>query len=669
MDQDKVRVEELTELLNRYNHEYYVLNQSTISDAEFDRLMQELISIETRRPDLKNKLSPTVRVGGQVSSEFRKVVHQRMMLSLGNAFSADDLRDFDRKIREVTGLTQVPYVCEVKIDGLAMTMVYERGEIQYAATRGDGTVGEDVTNNVLTIPSIPTAIPDKRSIEVRGEVYMSRPTLAALNREREEKGEPLLANARNAAAGSIRQLDSKIAASRKLSAYWYYFVNASECGIEKHSEALDYLKSLGFRVNEERRKVDGIEAVLAYVEEYTDKRQHLDYDIDGLVIKVDELALYDQIGYTMKTPKWAIAYKFPPEEVVTKLESIFLTVGRTGRVVPNAILEPVRVGGSLIGRATLNNQDFVTNLDIRIGDYVALHKAGDVIPEVSGVVLDRRPAGTVPFIFQKDCPYCHHQLVKKDAIHYCINEECPSRNINKLVFFVSQDGMDIDGIGERLMEDLFNEGLVKNFSDIYELKDHKEELIAMDGLNLKSFSSMIKAIEKSKSNDLSMLIAGLGIPMVGKKTAQTLAQQFKTLENLVEADYGSLIETADVGAATANSIITYFSAEKNLEQVRKLIEHGLNTLCYNNKTEARDNFFKGKKFVLTGTLATSGRSEMTKRLERLGGISSSAVSRVTDLLIAGSEAGGKLEKARSLGVRIVEEEELLELLQAAEDQE
>lgn len=667
-DEDKKRVQELTELLNKYNYEYYILNQSSVSDAEFDSLMQELIALETKRPDLKSKLSPTQRVGGQVSSEFRKIEHKRMMLSLANAFNEEDLRDFDRKIRQATGLDKVPYMAEVKIDGLAMTLVYDNGELQYAATRGDGNIGEDVTQNVITIHSVPTHIKDKRNIEVRGEVYMPKKSLEEINEKRKLNGEPLLSNARNAAAGSIRQLDSKVAASRKLNAYWYYFVNAEECGLKYHSDSLDYLKNLGFRVNEERRKVLGIEKVLEYVKEYTEKRPSLDYDIDGLVIKVDELALYDIIGYTMKTPKWAIAYKFPPEEVVTRINDIFLTVGRTGRVVPNAVLEPVRVAGSIIARATLNNEDFVKKLDLRIGDYVYLHKAGDVIPEVSGVDLKRRPANTKPYLFQDDCPYCHQKLVRKDAIHYCLNNLCPSRNINKLIFFVSDKGMDIDGIGESLVEDLFNLNLLRKFSDFYDLENHEQEILSIDGMAEKTFIALKNGIEKSKLNDGYMLLSALGILNVGQKTSKTLMNKFKSIDNIVKASFEELVDTSDVGEITAQNIIDYFKNEDNLKEYNILKEHGINILCY-NKGEAEDNFFKGKKFVLTGTLSTSGRDAMTKRLEELGAISASSVSKATDLVIAGENAGSKLTKAQNLGIRIILEDELLELLKEAENKE
>lgn len=666
MDLEKERVKELTELLNRYNYEYYVLNQSSVSDAEFDRLMQELQRLEEKRPDLKDRLSPTSRVGGAVSSEFQKITHTRLMLSLANAFNEDDLRDFDRKIREATGLKVVPYMCEVKIDGLAMTLVYDKGKLVYGATRGDGNVGEDVTNNLLTISSIPTTIKDERNIEIRGEVYMPKKSLELLNEERKQTGEQLFANARNAAAGSIRQLDPKITARRKLNAFWYYFVNANECGFTLHSDSLNYIKSLGFRVNEERRKVNGIEEVLEYVKEYTEKRSSLDYDIDGLVIKVDDIRLYSEIGYTMKTPKWAIAYKFPPEEVYTKLHDILITVGRTGRVTPNAILEPVRVAGSMIARATLNNEDFINALDVRIGDYVKLHKAGDVIPEVCGVDLKRRPQDSKPFVMSEECPYCGHKLVKKDAVHYCVNEDCPSRSINKLIWFASDGGMDIDGLGDSLIEDLFNENLLKEFDDIYTLKTHREELLLLDGIGKKTADSLFEAIEKSKKNSVEMLIAGLGIPFVGKKTARILAKHYKSLDNLINAKYEDLVGLKDVGDKTAESLRNYFENSKNIDVIEKLKMEGVNILCYDSEVEAKENFFKGKKFVLTGALESSDRNSMTKRLEALGAISASSVSKATDMVIVGSDPGSKYEKAKTLGIRIIYEDELLSLLKEAE---
>jgi len=669
-DQDRKRVQELTDLLNRYNYEYYVLNQSSVSDQEFDRLMEELQQIEARRPDLRSKLSPTNRVGGMVQSGFKKVIHKTMMISLGDVFNLDEVAHFDEACSKGTGISDLEYSAEAKIDGLSCALIYENGELVQAATRGDGIEGEDVTMNALTIPTIPTHIADKRHLEVRGEVYMSKATLKRLNEQREKAGEPLFANARNAAAGSLRQLDPKITASRHLDAWWYYLQNAEELGFTKHSDSLDYLKTLGFAVLPERRVVKGIKGIMGFVEEYQQKRPTLSYDIDGLVFKVNQLSLHNVLGYTMKTPKWAIAYKFPPEEAVTKLTNIVLTVGRTGRVTPNAVLEPVRVAGSLIARATLNNEDFIKNLDIRIGDYVALHKAGDVIPEVARVIKERRDPNSVPYEFPKTCPYCGTELVKSesDIQHRCPNDDCPSRRINKLIWFASDGGMDIDGLGEKLVEDLFNEKLVLNYADFYHLKEHKEELMLLDGFGEKTFTSLMAAIEKSKGNTVEMLIAGLGIPLVGKKTARILAQHYLSLDKLMASSEEELVGLSDVGEKTAKVILDWFSHEENKKQIEELRAAGVNFNCLTvtDTDHAEKNFFTGKKFVLTGTLSFSGRKEMTERIEALGGISSSSVSKATDLVIVGTDPGSKFTKAQQLGIRIVQEDELKQLLEEAE---
>lgn len=667
-DSQKERVIELTNLLNKYMYEYYNLNESSVSDQEYDRLMEELIQLEKERPDLKSRLSPTTRVGGMVSSGFEKVTHQRMMLSLGDVFNEDELSQFDQRIKKTLNTKQVEYMGEVKIDGLAMTLVYENGELKYAATRGDGNVGEIVTENILTIPSVPTHIKDKRTIEVRGEVYISKEVLKKLNEVRAKEGKPLFANARNTAAGSVRQLDSKIAASRHLSAFWYYFVNADELGFTKHSDALNYLTELGFQTNPERKLLKGYRDIIAYVEEYTKKRDSLDYDIDGLVFKVNSLPNQETLGYTMKTPKWAIAYKFPPEEVVTELEDIVITVGRTGRVTPNAYLKPVRVAGSIIARATLNNADFIKKLDIRIGDYVVLHKAGDVIPEVSGVVLKRRKPGSKPYVFPKKCPYCGTELVKSETNiqHMCPNPHCPSRNINKLIYFVSDHGMDIDLFGDALVEDLFNEKLIKDFHDIYHLKDHKQEIMIMDGLGEKSVNSLLSNIEKSKKNTVEKLISALGIPNVGIKTSKILAQHFEDLDNLMKANVEELVAIDDIGSKTANVIFEYFRDPKNLEVIEELRKEGLNFKCLTLNKSIKENFFTGKKFVLTGTLSSSGRKQMKEKLESLGGKSSGSVSKATDFVIVGANPGSKFAKAQALGVRIIEEDELLELISEVE---
>lgn len=665
IDKEKERVKELTDLLNRYNYEYYVLNQSSVSDAEFDSLMEELQRLERKRPDLKDRLSPTSRVGGGVLDSFKKITHKKYMLSIADVFNEDELYDFDRTIRKATGLDKVEYMCEVKIDGLSCSLVYEDGDLVSASTRGDGTIGEDVTDNVMTIPSVPLHLEDKRDIEIRGEVYMPKKSFNLLNEQRKATGEPLFANARNAASGSLKNLDSKVTAKRKLEAWWYYVPDALELGFTKHSEALDWATSLGFKTNPERRLVHGIDEVIAYMHEYHEKRPTLDYDIDGLVIKVNDMTLYDTIGYTMKTPKWEIAYKFPPEEQITKVEDIEISVGRTGRVAPTAVLTPVRVAGSLISRATLNNEDFIASKDIRIGDYVSLHKAGDVIPEVEKVILERRDKNSLPYHFPEECPYCHEKLERIQGQTFCVNDSCPSRKINNLIFFVSNQGMDIDGLGEKLVESLFNEGLVREIPDFYILKDHEEDLMMMDGIGKKTCESLFKAIEDSKKNDLYKLICGLAIPLVGKKTAIVLSDHFLNLDNLKNASKDELSSLSDVGEITADRIIAYFKDVHNQDIIEKLRAFNLNFVNLHPSIEAKDNFFKGKKFVLTGTISVS-RDEMTKRIEKLGGKSSGSVSKATDFVLAGENAGSKLTKAQDLKIRIFSEDEILPLIEEAE---
>ena len=668
VDKEKERVEELTRLLNKYNYEYYINNVSMVSDAEFDSMMEELQMLERKRPDLKDRLSPTNHVGGGVVKGFAEVQHKKYMLSIADVFNEEELYEFDETIRKLTGLKKVEYMCEVKIDGLACSILYEDGTFEIASTRGNGSVGEDVSMNVLTIPSIPTHINEKRELEVRGEVYMPKSSLKSCNEERAKEGLPLFANCRNAASGSLKQLDSSVTAKRKLSAFWYYVPDALAMGFKKHSDALDYIASLGFVTNPERRLVHGIDEVIQYVHEYTKKRPDLPYDIDGLVIKVNDMTLYDQIGYTMKTPKWEIAYKFPPEEQITKLLDIEITVGRTGRVVPTAVLAPVRVSGSMISRATLNNEDFIRQKDIRINDYVSLHKAGDVIPEVEKVMLNRRDATCLPYVFPDRCPYCGEPLTRVQGQTYCKNEHCPSRKINSLIFFASKQGMDIDGLGDKIVEVLFNENLVREIYAFYTLKEHEEELMLLDGIGKKTCDSLFKAIEKSKKNDLYMLISALQIPLVGKKTAIVLADHFGTLDKLKESGYDELSGLQDVGALTAEAILNYFKDSHNLEVIEKLREYGLNFALLHPLVEAKDNYFKGKKFVLTGTLSVS-RDVMTKRIEALGGKSSSSVSKATDFVLAGEEAGSKLDKARKLNITVYTEEEILPMLEEAESRQ
>lgn len=657
------RALEITKLLEQYNYEYYVLDNPSVPDSEYDRLMKELIAIEKEHPELVNPLSPTQRVGGKVLSSFNKIQHKRMMLSLANAFNDDDMRDFDRKVREVTGESKVEYMCEMKIDGLAMSLDYVDGKINYAATRGDGTTGEDVTNNVLTIKSIPTRVEQTKPFEVRGEVYMSKKTLNELNAIREQNNEVLLANARNAAAGSIRQLDSSIAASRKLEAFWYYLVNADELGFKKHSDALDYIEKIGFRTNKERRICNGIEEVLAYIREYTEKRSSLAYDIDGIVIKVNDITKYDLIGYTAKTPKWAIAYKFPPEEVITKLEDIIFTVGRTGKITPNAVITPTKVAGSTVSRATLHNEDFVVDKDLRIGDYIIIRKAGDVIPEVVRPLPERRNGTERPFVMIDKCPVCGSPLIRKDAMHFCVSPTCPARQIEGIIHYASRNAMDIDTMGEKVVEEFFNEKFIDDIPSIYELSQYRSKIVKREGWSYKSIDNLLDAIEASKKNSLERLLFGLGIKEVGEKTAKILAKRYGILDRFFDLSEEELMNVPDLGPVSAHSIYTYFHDEKNRDLIEKLRQNGLNFEYLGQNLTNENSPFFGKTVVLTGTLSKYGRKEATELLENIGAKVAGSVSKKTDFVVYGVEAGSKLDKARELGVKTLNEEEFEELLQ------
>ena len=655
------RAKQITELLEKYNYEYYVLDNPSVSDAEYDRLMQELIMLENEYPELRSPLSPTQRVGGMVQDSFKKIRHQRSMLSLANAFNDEDLRAFDKRVRDIIGGDKVTYMAEMKIDGLGMSLVYNKN-LQYAATRGDGVEGEDVTANVITIKSIPSHIDVEGDFEIRGEVYMPKKSLERLNKIQEEKGEKLFANARNAAAGSIRQLDSSIAASRGLEAFWYYVVNARDFGIRYHSEALAFADKLGFRTNPERRLCDGIEEVIKYIEEYTEKRDTLPYDIDGIVIKVDDMNLYDKLGYTAKTPRWAIAYKFPPEEVVTKLIDIIYTVGRTGKITPNAVLEPVRVAGSVVQRATLHNEDFVKDKGLMVGDYVVIRKAGDVIPEVVRPVLNRRTGLEVPFEMITNCPVCGSPLIRKDAMHFCLNPNCDARKIESIIHFASKDAMDIEGLGEKVAEEFFGEGFFRNISEIYALFEHRDDIINLEGWKEKSVDNLLDAIEKSKANSLERVLFGLGIKEVGEKMAKTLSRIYHNIDNLMKATEEELLEIPDVGPILAHSLVTWFSKEENIALIDSLKQVGVNFEYRGSTTKAANSYFSGKTVVLTGTLASMGRKEATNKLEDLGAKVTGSVSKATDVVIAGTEAGSKLDKANALGITVLNEEEFLTLI-------
>lgn len=656
------RVQELTTLLEKYNYEYYVLNQSTVSDQEFDRLMEELKKLEEEFPTLKKKNSPTQRVGGEVQSEFKKIPHKRLMLSLADIFNEDEIRDWDKRIRSILHVDEVEYVGELKIDGLGMSLIYENGEFQYAVTRGDGIMGEDVTANVMTIPSIPMHVKELRPFEVRGEVYMPKASLEATNIQRRLAGETEFANCRNAAAGSIRNLDPKVAASRKLDAYWYYLVNARELDIHVHSDALNYLDELGFRTNKERRILRGADELIAYVEEMGKKRPSLGYDIDGIVFKVNNLNEYDTLGYTAKVPRWAIAYKFPPEEVTTKLLDIVISIGRTGRVTPNAILAPVRVAGSTVQRATLNNEDFIKEKGLMIGDIVALHKAADVIPEVTGPVLSRRDGTQTKWVMPANCPVCGHPLSKVKNMHYCLNPECNSRKIEKMIHFASRNAMDIDGMGANVIEEFFAEGFLHDIPDIYHLSDHATEIKELDGWSDKSMNSLLDAIEASKKQSMERLLFGIGIKEVGEKMAKVLSKRYKNLDELAKANEEDLLKIPDVGPVAAKSIVDFFMNDKNKAEIELLCQDGLNFDYLGTDTLDVNSFFYGKTIVLTGTLTRYSRQEMTDILEGIGAHCAGSVSKKTDLVIAGPGAGSKLDKANELGIEVIDEDKALDYL-------
>lgn len=659
----KKRMEELETLLDKYNYEYYVLNQSSVDDAEFDRLMEELIALEKEFPEFKSKSSPTQRVGGQVVDSFKKVKHKRMMLSLGDIFNIDEVYDFDRKVKDVLGNHDIEYVAELKIDGLAMSIDYVNGKINYCATRGDGTIGEDVTSNVITIHSIPGIIKEKAPLEVRGEIYMPKASLEEINKKQIAEGKMVFANCRNAAAGSIRNLDSSIAASRKLEGFWYYFVNAREFGITRHSDALKYMESLGFRTNKEWRLCKNIEEVIKFINEYTAKRPSLPYDIDGIVIKVNDLTKYDSLGFTAKTPKWAIAYKFPPEEVRTKLKDITLSVGRTGQITPNAVLEPVRVQGSLVSRATLHNIEFILEKDLKIGDTVVIRKAGDIIPEVVRPIEKDRNGSEIAFIMPENCPFCNEKLTRVGPKHFCLNPNCESKNVERIIYWCSKNCLDIEGMGEKVCEELFSEGYIKDIPSIYDLKQYREAIIASDGWSYKSVDNMLNAIENSKEKSLERILCGLGINEVGAKTARILAKMYKNIDALMAATPEDLREINDVGEVSSVSIYNFFQDENNKNIINALKEHGVNMLYTGAQVLENNNFFYNKKCVLTGTLSKYGRKEATELLENLGAKVAGSVSKATDYVIYGEEAGSKLTKAQELGVKTLNEEEFLKILE------
>ncbi len=669
LEEAKIKHEDLVRIIEKYSYEYYVLDNPSVTDQEYDSKYEELERLEKEFPSLVTVTSPTQRIGNTVLKGFKKITHRIPMMSLQDVFNEDELLEWNAKVEKELNLKEVEYSAEMKIDGLSLSVVYEDGVLQYCATRGDGVTGEDVTTNALTIPSIPTRIPLKGHVEVRGECYMPKASLEALNKERLANGEPLLANARNAAAGSLRNLDSSVAKKRKLDAWFYYFEDAEKFGFNKHFDSIMELKKLGFKVNPEMRVVKGKEEILKYIEEYTKKRNSLDYDIDGIVLKVNDFNYYNSLGYTAKTPKWAIAYKFPPEEVITRLEDIVYTVGRTGKITPNAVLDPVRVAGSVVRRATLHNEDFVNEKGLMIKDYITLRKAGDIIPEVVNALKERRTGEEIPYKMITHCPDCGSELVKVDAMHFCMNKDCPSRHIEGLIHYCSKDAMDIEGMGERVVEEFFALKFIKDIPSIYSLKEHRDEIIAMDGWSYKSIDNLLNAIEKSKENSLERLLFGLGIKEVGSKMAKTLARLFINIDDLASKTIDELKSINDVGEVCANSIYNYFHDENNIALINELKDLGLN-MKYLGKVDISSNaYFFNKKIVLTGSLTKFTRSEATELLENFGAKVSSSVSKATDLVIAGEAAGSKLEKAKQFNIKVISEDEFVDMIKKAEGDE
>ncbi|MEK6448519.1 NAD-dependent DNA ligase LigA [Priestia aryabhattai] len=657
----KSRVQELRDLLNQYGYEYYVLDQPSVPDAEYDKLMNELIEIEESFPELKTADSPTQRIGGQVLDAFEKVQHQTSMLSLGNAFNEEDLRDFDRRVRQAVE-DEFSYVCELKIDGLAVSLRYEDGYLVLGATRGDGTTGENITENLKTIRSIPLRIKEPLSMEVRGEAFMPRKSFEALNEAKMERDEVPFANPRNAAAGSLRQLDPKIAAKRNLDIFVYAMTDTGELEIDSHSESLNLLDDLGFKTNKERQTCETIDDVIAYIEGWQTKRPELSYDIDGIVVKVDAFDQQAELGTTAKSPRWAIAYKFPAEEVVTRLVNIELTVGRTGVITPTAILEPVQVAGTTVQRASLHNEDLIREKDIRIGDYVVVKKAGDIIPEVVNVIEERRTGEEQEFTMPTHCPECESELVRLEGevALRCINPGCPAQIREGLIHFVSRNAMNIDGLGEKVISQLFREQLIKDVADIYTLT--KQQLIELERMGEKSADNLIAAIEASKENSLERLLFGLGIRHVGAKAAKTLAQHFETIDKLTKATYDELVAINEIGAKMADAIVAYFTQEEVQELIHELKEYGVNLTYKGPKlvsVENVDSVFADKTVVLTGKLEQLSRNEAKAQIEALGGKVTGSVSKKTDLVVAGEEAGSKLIKANELEIEVWDEARLL----------
>lgn len=656
----KERMDELINYINKASYEYYVLDNPTITDQEYDDYYNELLSIEEKYPELKREDSPTNRVGGAVLDKFEKVNHDHPMLSFDDIFNEEEIILFDERIKKVVSTAH--YTLEPKMDGLSGSLIYKNGVLVRGATRGDGVTGEDITTNIKTIKSVPLRLTEDIDIEVRGEIYMSKKSFLEANREKIKSGEKEFANPRNAAAGSIRQLDSKVAAKRNLDFMAYFIPNPEDYGIKTQKESLEFLRKLGFVTN---YKLNGyaknVKDITNYIDSLSEKRDNLPFEIDGVVLKVDNLEDEKRLGFTSRVPRWGIAYKFPAKEVLTTLKEIKFTVGRTGKITPNAIFSPVHVSGSLVSKATLHNSDYCIDKDVRVGDTISIRKAGDVIPEVVEVKLDRRKEDSVPFKMIENCPMCNSVLVRKDANHYCKNEHCPSRKIESLIHFSSRDAMYIEGFGESIVEDFYNLGYLKNIDDFYTLDKYKDELMLLEGFGEKSISKLLESASNSKKNSLERLLFGLGIRYVGKKTAKILSKYYKTMDNLIKADFDELKSINDIGDVIAKSIVDYFSDENNINLINRLKDLNLNMRYLGEEVNTSNENINGKTFVITGTLSRP-RDEIKEEIEGLGGNVTGSVTKKTDYVIAGEKAGSKLTKATELGIRVLTEEEYNNML-------
>ena len=653
----KERIITLTKLLNQYAYEYYVLDNPTISDFEYDQLYNELVKLEEDNPSLVQEDSPTKRVGDKVLDRFEKITHKVKMMSINDIFDYEEIKKFDNDIKKIAN---VNYSCELKIDGLSVSCKYEKGILKVASTRGNGTIGEIITDNAKTINSIPLKLKDELDIEVRGEIFMPKKSFEKVNLEREQEGLDLFQNCRNAASGTIKSLDSKVVAKRKLDNFMYQIVGYKE--LSTQGEVLEFLNKEGFKTNKESKICNNVDEIIFFIEYWKTHKDDLPYPIDGVVIKVNQLKYYDEIGYTVKSPKWCIAFKYPAEEASTILREITFQVGRTGVITPVANFDTVFISGTDVSRATLHNEDFIKLRDIRVNDTIRVRKSGEIIPEVFAVDFSKRTDKCLPFVMISNCPICGEKLVRREneADYYCENENCKARKLNSIIHFASKPAMNIESLGDKLIETFYNANLLTDISDIYTLENKKSILINMEKLGEKSVDNILASIDISKSMNLDKLVFGLGIRNVGAKVASLLCERYPSIDELINAKYEDILQIPDIGETIALSVVNYFKKEENIKRINLLKEYGVN-MKYKKK-DTINGVFAHKIVVLTGNLSSFTRDEASEIIERLGGTTSSSVSKKTDIVLAGEKAGSKLQKALDLGIKIINEDEFKEMI-------